>query len=473
MTTIDFFLWVSHGTTATAINRMVDKYHSKLGRFVYYSEHGECLAKYSLDSIHLNTIKKKQIVEVLPNGYTSSISGNIKNMYKGKSSINNPGYLTGFLVPPIFYSLEHNINDVTYPYMGLYYFAIDPATFEFLKYQKLLDVADLINMYGNKYISLSQIEAHVINACKYLNITNINNVNLGLYACQTGLLQYEKDYQPQQQHRDINDDLESLHNKAELIPSSYINERHISYFSLATTLVDNNLMSQRLSTQQWNALATMTHQGCALNVLSYYGIISQPRARERVVCLTLKGTSIFSIVNYIHNYYTYTGKFAITRLTLANGLKVLYDFIAQNLQPHPSSCVIIFKIYAKNKIPNKEEYSDVGHTVSVCFDFNTKSVWFIDPQIQLKIQLTNDPNQLGIIMSHNYPNMNFIDLIMCGDYTNTFVGPVITFNEMVDLIQQNILTIRDVPQNLFYGGKKSSIKTKRSIHSRISKKYRK
>ena len=62
---------------------------------------------------------------------------------------------------------------------------------------------------------------------------------------------------------------------------------------------------------------------------------------------------------------------------------------------------------------------------------------------------------------------------MCGDYTNTFVGPVITFNEMVDLIQQNILTIRDVPQNLFYGGKKSSIKTKRSIHSRISKKYRK
>ena len=471
MTTIDFFLWVSHGTTATAINRMVDKYQSKLGRFVYYSEHGECLARYNLDGIYLNTIQKTQIVEVVPNGQTTHISGNIKNMYIGKSSIDNPGYSTGFLVPPIFYTLEHNINDVTYSYMGLYYFAIDPTTFEFLKYQKLLDVADLIHMYGNKYISLSIIERHVIQACKSLNITNLNNVNLGLYACQTGHPQYVQEYQ--QPPTDINLDLESLHNKAELIPSSYINERHISYFALATTPVDNNLMSQRLSTQ-WNALATMTHQGCALNVLSYYGIISQPRARERVVCLTLKGTSIFSIVNYINNYYTYTGKFAITRLTLANGLKALYNYITQNLHTHTSSCVIIFKIYAENKIPKKEEYSDVGHTVSVCFDFNTKSVWFIDPQVELKIQLINDPNQLGNIMGQYYPSMKFIDLIMSGDYTNTFVVPAVTtFNEMFDLIQKNVLTIRDVPRNLFYGGKKSSIKTKRPIHSRISKKYRK
>lgn len=51
--------------------------------------------------------------------------------------------------------------------------------------------------------------------------------------------------------------------------------------------------------QDWEALAEMKHQGCGLNVLSFFGIIEENEAREKVVCLNLKGTSIFKIVDYI------------------------------------------------------------------------------------------------------------------------------------------------------------------------------
>jgi hypothetical protein len=325
-------------------------------------------------------------------------------------------------------------------------------------------------MHGNNNISLSQIEQHVLRACNMLNITNLQNVSLGLYACEEVTNKYINRYVQGNMPSDINDKLYSLR-PPNILTSSYIQQPHISYFSLFRIIIEDDLMKERIKTK-WGALAGLTHQGCALNVLSFYGILSEPRARERAVCLTLKGTSIFSIITYIDHYnINNLGNYAVARLGLSSGIDLIYKFITQ-YTPQGESYAIIFKIYDDDTIKNTSKYSEIGHTISVCFDSHTKNVWFIDPQAGIYEQLNPQyPNQLYSIITTNFPSKKFIDLILDGDYENNFTNqPTFTFNQLVEAVQQGIIKIRDVPKDMYYGGKKRAVKTKKNTRSRMSRK---
>jgi hypothetical protein len=119
-------------------------------------------------------------------------------------------------------------------------------------------------------------------------------------------------------------------------------------------------------TNDWQALATITHQGCALNVLSYYNIIHENIARGQVVCLTPKGTSIFTIVDYIKAYLLFDKGissigYCIKRFDITTGFSLLLHF----LNYVPENYVIIFKIYSEYYIPGTYDYSHIGHAISL------------------------------------------------------------------------------------------------------------
>lgn len=471
MATKHFFLWVSHGENISGLNRMVDKYHSKLGRFVYYSVYKQILQYPFLEYIYLDKLPKTPLpVNAPAPPPTHWDVSTIAKLYDGVRAVNNPNQLQGFDVPPILYTAEHDTTKVEFNFMGLYYFEINSIGTIITRYKKIFDGYDLINLYGRNNITISKIEKHVLDECNKLNITDLQTVSLGLYACEEVTPNYIHGYTGTLPV-DINYDLSSVP-KANILASSYIQQPRISHFSLLRILVKNELIEHRM-TNAWNTLAGLMNQGCGLNVLSFYGVISEPRARERAVCLTLKGTSIFSIVNYIDHFNQRASNYAVVRLDLLSGVNTIYTFITQYTSPQ--SYAIVFKIYDDNFIKNTTKYSEFGHTISVCFIFNTNAFWFSDPQANIYTELNlQDPTQLHNIITTNYPGKKFIDLIMEGDYQNSFTNqPVFTFNEMVDSIQKRMLTIRDVPKDMYYGGKKSAVKTKKYTRSRRSKKYKK
>lgn len=137
----------------------------------------------------------------------------------------------------------------------------------------------------------------------------------------------------------------------------------------------------------------MTHKGCGLNVLSYYGLIPQYEAREAAVCLPILGTSVFKVVDFIVYYMRLWDAtammnntlpspfktFMVKRFELSVGLQVLTNFIRAIDFPQRQNKFIFFKLYHEAYRGDTDELSHVGHIVSYTLIGDT--VVYIDPQM--------------------------------------------------------------------------------------------
>ena len=189
------------------------------------------------------------------------------------------------------------------------------------------------------------------------------------------------------------------------------------------SLLKVNISEKWVERKDWAALGKITHQGCGMNVLAFYDLMTQSKARQLGVCLTLKGTSIFRIIDYI-NYHIMTFehqllKFFVCRAVLETGLREINAFMNKNKSD--KSYVIIFKMYRENNIPGKpQEFSESGHTLSIAFNINDGKTWLMDPQIQYYTQINTDNSEelYQLVNSkYNYDadvmnHFKFIDLIM-------------------------------------------------------------
>jgi hypothetical protein len=215
----------------------------------------------------------------------------------------------------------------------------------------------------------------------------------------------------------------------------------------------------------WQELAKIKHQGCALNVLSFFGIIKENEAMEKVVCLNIKGTSIFKIVDYINEHIiTKRNGFVIIRRSFDDALNL---FIQNFMNMYkPTNYAVLFKMYIEREHNGK--FSHIGHTVAI-MNHNDK-FYLIDPQANISINLVKDqPFSQQIKNAYQSKdinnNWNYIDIIFTVDSNFEQKRPRFEFNAFMTNEKLNI--IARTP-DITHGGLKK-IKHRKTLLSSINK----
>jgi hypothetical protein len=388
-TSLDFFLWVSHGLNISA-NYTTYPVETKFKAITFYSSPTFAIAAELLDKIGLKNLTKSR-----------------GTVYSGQTSRDFTGVLLGacprvpvtdnrtkkdvIYLPSLVFAVTRNDNqNNTSSYMGLYHFVLqraDALNTRVSSGTKIYDYNDLVSRFGyyddNKIITYSQIFTLIYQYCKQNNI-DPNESMLGLYDCQDISEKYVNQYNTRDIKTLIPKNAETIEPGIILDYQDITNLPQNSVCSLSIISFQNTQLPQ-----QWKPLANVKWQGCGLNVLSYYNLLSETEAREQTVCLDVRGTSIFRIIDYIHNSNIKDSgqdinKYFVMRLKMDNAIKILSHFIVNNIELGLNNYAIIFKMYKDQFIPGKEtqkEYSEAGHTVSIAF--KDLEVAFIDPQQEI------------------------------------------------------------------------------------------
>ena len=356
---IDAYLWVSHGANVSTRYNYY-KFETKFKYLTFYSLPFQLIDTDSFEYLFVNPCK-------IITGTCPLIP--IRDKETDKKFV----YL-----PPLVFTVQTNDNPTVMEYTGLYYLKIekvDGANCKLIKKTKLLDHGQMIDKFGNnKSITYSNIFECVTKHCKKHGL-NPKNVVLGIFSCQEGIGKQQQDVQP-----DISDlipkmlEEPSKANIYDTVDNYYPSKSFVS----PTIIVFNEV-------REWTPLAGITHQGCGLNVLSYYNIIEQQAALEQTVCLSMKGTSIFKIIDYINSYLyrqdvEYDG-FMVVRYSLLIGLRILFGFLQAYSVSSAGYYAIITKLYRSEYQKGTRQFSQIGHSVS--FAKVGQDIYYIDPQMSV------------------------------------------------------------------------------------------
>jgi hypothetical protein len=329
---------------------------------------------------------------------------------------------------------------------------------------KILDFDGLLASFGNsRPQSYSTLFKIVYDYCGR-NELNPKTCMLGLYVCQSSSFEYAKEY-------DLTNvrGLIPRHINTDLNPAPIYDSMPLTEGTDYTPYILSLPIIKQLDTN-WSALAKMTHQGCALNVLSYYGIMDQTRAREEVTCLTIKGTSIFRVLDYVYNFFSQEqfktffkeSKYIIVRYPVDLGIQQIFNYINAQTNPRGNQ-FFIFKLY--RELNHGSKLSQIGHTVSIAV--YEQNVYYIDPQAGI-----------GGLIEGNFdintfyprpppptpppPPFLFVDIVFSWYPSSQTRLPSVRYDF------SGIINVRDA--DITYGGKKKTKKHRRSKNKSKSKK---
>ena len=396
---IDAYVWVSHGNNVSAHHNYY-KFETKFKYLTFYST--------PFQTIDTNTLQYLDSCKIIT-GTCPMIP--ITNTETGKKYV--------YLPPLVFTSVIGDYPSIV-ELTGLYYLKIqkiDMNKCNTLEKVKIMDHSQMIDDYGSgENITYSDIFKCVTDDCKKRGL-NPEKIVLGIFSCQVGVEKYEAEY-TQTSISDLIPKIVEEPSEANI----YDNGKHhypSNSFASPTLILFNEL-------QEWAPLAGITHQGCGLNVLSYYNIIETRKAREQTVCLSIKGTSIFKIVDYLNRYIrnqgiSYSG-FMVVRYSLLAGLDIILKFLRLYSPRTNQGYSIITKLYRNQYQPGTQKFSQIGHTVS--FARKDQEVYYIDPQSSIIYPIYSNAPVENIVTSikslyrvDNMPDFEFIDIIYTIDTT--------------------------------------------------------
>jgi hypothetical protein len=202
--------------------------------------------------------------------------------------------------------------------------------------------------------------------------------------------------------------------------------------------------------QSWKTLADVIHQGCGFNILGFYGLLLERKARERTVCLNIQGLSIFQFADLYENYQRDVEKidniaFKIIRCPIQIGSQLIINTLNSLAAIGNTNVAIVMKIYREDKF--KDEYSDIGHFVSFFLDDNG-NIHFIDPQA--KIVPSKEPTEEGrlahlkVFYDSYMKEFHFCDIM---------TSCVEKGYEFISFLPTGQMHVRTRPPNLYFGGK--------------------
>ena len=490
---IDFFLWVLHGQNVSSNHNfypVLVKYQS----LVFYSKPYTAAYASEFDYFVSNPCK-------LLGGYCPIIP--IIDRTNGEKY----AYL-----PPLLFSLYDSDSEDIKVRSGLYHFRIKKTdvkkemvqgppvleliddTCEIIGLTQILNHTNLVTEFPGRLITYSILFQKINEYCRRVGI-NPEDVVTGIFSCQTRTGAYINEY-----------------NKTDVV-SSYVPVRMTdSRLQKIEVFVNSEIIEQQLyatpciiqdnsNHQGWLPLGTLTNQGCALNVLSFYGLIPQSLARESAVCLPIQGTSIYKIVDYIYSFRRDTGiGCIICRLPILYGLNWIYNYIA-SCNP-PFNYAVIIKMYKDFYQSGSGKLSQIGHTVSLSKNVTTKVVSFVDPQKSLDQELPNpgislenittNPVLYSYIQSVYGSTFNYIDIIITLRAENNFetwrytwpTQKVGTSSDLTDAIIKHANDLKITPpldpetayirrdDSINYGGSNKTRKNKKYIIQSKNKKHK-
>lgn len=416
---VHFFLWALHGKNVSAEANYY-LFDFKFQSLALYSKPFEYEFATSLPDLNLHSCTLLQ-------GSCPYIPIKLKKNAKPQ-----------ILIPPLLFEVGSPRNEVPAikDTAGLYHLVIkrsgeeqqvNPSDYrsyigrdvcEILASDKLIDYNMLLNTYGaNTHITYSMLFSEIDRQCKVFKLKPEETV-VGIFSCQIKMRQFTTNYK--------NTNAKSLVPKARL-PPSFTNTNILNNTSNRPR--DNSIVSPLIvpinELKDWRPLAGLKHQGCGLNVLSYYDIIEQNAATEMAACLNITGTPIYDLVNYLNDDFTKKGintDYLIVRYPIFIGLYLLLEFIT-NYNTDLNYAIII-KLYETEFQNGTNKFSQVGHTVSIAKSNN--EVFFIDPQTLIKEQihlnqmpLKDVAEEISKFMTTSYKK-NFIDIIFSVKEQNDF-----------------------------------------------------
>jgi len=449
---INFFLWVSHGSNVSSENNFYP-IQTKFKSIILYSKPFQTI--YGTDLVETTSNPCRLILGTCP--YIPV----------------NYGYGNHVFLPPlIFENIEAETDQVVRGFTGLYHYVLDvdpnqinPTNIPFgaplncvvISSEKIYDHGAFLRMYGTRRITYSQIFKLVTDTSSARNL-NIEDVLLGIYSCQTVMNAYSGEYTPQ---------ISNLIPKR--IDTNLIQAARIftSMNYPRNSLVSMTVINIYRLTNNWNALAGITHQGCALNVFSYFGIIPDISAREQTVCLSLKGTSIFKIIDFINIFIIETTNnpplgYFVVRLDFEGAISDIVEFMVSYSE---DNYFIIFKMYTEEYQANTQnkKYSHIGHTVAMFK--HDKSYYYVDPQASIIQELTGDITQT-ISTIRGLPGNNdkkFIDLIFTVREEFPENRPKLDSSVFVIKSNSRGLNILERTPDINFGGRKLLKKKNKSL----------
>lgn len=355
----EMFVWISHGSSVT-IHYNYYPIKSGFKTVILYSEPHR-------------TISLGEVKNIMHSSCQIAFG---RNRFP---TTNGVSYL-----PPLLFSISERDNADLKEAIGLYYLQIQglntgSGNCAFKQVVKMLDWAAIHKEFQYDFFTYSSIFKLVK---KLPTKSSIRTVPLGIFCCQSPISYYAAKYELPA------NDLPVIRNPPAktYIQSNSDETPHVTYAMISIQHIEN-------LANEWTALGTISYQGCALNVLSFYGLLSEESAREKVTCLTIKGTSIFQIADYLNEYYQALGRvtngFLVCRYSLTVGMYNVYEFA--NSMPADSNCAIIVKLYKTQyqslaTFPPKD--SHIGHTVSF-LKLSNKQLMLIDPQMNLFADISN------------------------------------------------------------------------------------
>ena len=476
---IHFFLWVSHGGNVSAENNLY-KMKTNFRSITMYSR-------------PFDTITTDKLEDIIYNKPCELILGSCPYVPIKNPDENNSSYV--YLPPLLFHVNEHETNEAIRNYTGLYYMKIagtppeigatpsrlamnckivEGGPTKIVPYEQLIRPFEY-NQSENKY-TYSTIFRMVENKCKEFNIKP-SEALLGLFSCQSLIHEYGNKYIQNIQNLIPR----HVYYDKELLTSPIIdNEQQLIYYSGSGISFSNTIIRLNDLPLSWNALAGLKQQGCALNVLSFFGIIPEEKAREQTVCLDLNGTSIFKIIDYLYTYnFNTTGPnsiigFLVRRLPFNDAINEMITFIKESTI---NNYCMIFKMYKMEKFNDKDNHR--GHTVAFYCKAEpdgSKQLIYIDPQLSEGIVFTREINSLiskktisesiSTILKDKYGyTFQFIDIIYTVqesfEMNRQQYGRSYIFNDESRIIKRT----RDIT----HGGKKIQTHSKKKYLKKSSK----
>ena len=324
-------------------------------------------------------------------------------------------------LPPLLFTTESkNDTPELIAAIGIYHLQIKKNDFqdcEIVAKDYIHNIDSLIGKFGTRFFTYSSMFRLVESYCKTRNLP-LDEISLGILSCQSHIKKYLD-------KNKIKNDITTF------VPKLLIDNRpNYRLKSSISSTEKFNLFAYPyagdVENKEWNALGTIMTQGCAINVLSFYDILPENEARQRVSCLPITGTSIFKILDYLYNefdkkfYMSGIDSFMIVRYDLRSGIKMLLTMI----ELFNENVVMFIKLY-DNKMQNQTTtYSHTGHTISVYFELNKNIIvkmFLIDPQINLKVEIESNGRSnpksdrfaegLLATITNAYPSKKYIDLI--------------------------------------------------------------
>jgi hypothetical protein len=441
---LNFYLWISHGTNVSGDHNYYP-IETKFRALTFYSRPFE-----TIDAEPLKNLVEFIQTDAGNPGVCGLISGSCPHIpIIDKETNQKIVYL-----PPLIFGVDTNDHPEVKRFSGLYRFSLIKTNYENCKVINQEQILNFDQLLQLGRITYSFIFQTVLQDCNNKGIKP-NNVMLGIYSCQSQASQYV----PQYNQGNIYNFIPKIVDTS-LLTAPILN--NINEFANNAWCSLSIFDIKELKT--WDALAGIKRQGCGLNVLSYYDIIPQTEAREQTTCLSIKGTSIFKIIDYINRENVYNNKYFVLRSYIQDGLELIINFM--NQYKMTNNYAIIFKVYQENNYKDAFTFSEMGHTVSLAYI--NGMIKYIDPQGEEPKGLNpqgedlytlngkTKEEQLKKLYNDFFKNRyKYIDIIFT--YRNNASDfdrgrPLLNKEQVMNLIKSNKYFFRPRPTNITYGG---------------------